>query len=178
MKYAAFLRAVNVGGRVVTMAALKRAFAALPVQDVETFIASGNVIFASAARDVAALERKAEAGLLKAFGYEVDTFIRTLDELREIARCGPFEDVAVSGRGGTVFVGFLREPLDRGQVRRLQEVSTANDEFRAAGREVLWLRRAAGRESLQAGYDLGKVLGVRTTLRNARTVRRIVEKYS
>ena len=41
----AFLRAINVGGHTVTMMKLRKEFEALGLQDVETFIASGNVIF-------------------------------------------------------------------------------------------------------------------------------------
>ncbi|MBK8836052.1 MAG: DUF1697 domain-containing protein [Anaerolineae bacterium] len=70
-RYFAFLRAINVGGRNVTMAVLRNAFTSLGLQDVETFIASGNVIFASKSDDCAALESTIEAGLQKTLGYEV-----------------------------------------------------------------------------------------------------------
>jgi uncharacterized protein (DUF1697 family) len=43
----AFLRAINVGGHVVKMEALRRIFESLDFADVETFIASGNVIFSA-----------------------------------------------------------------------------------------------------------------------------------
>ena len=46
----AFLRAVNVGGRLVKMDALRSAFEALDLADVSTFIASGNVLFETRAR--------------------------------------------------------------------------------------------------------------------------------
>ena len=44
-KYFAFLRAINVGGHVVTMDHLVRLFEGMGFSGVETFIASGNVIF-------------------------------------------------------------------------------------------------------------------------------------
>ena len=46
-QYVAFLRAVNVGGRIVKMAELKKIFEAAGLAEVATFIASGNVIFRS-----------------------------------------------------------------------------------------------------------------------------------
>mgnify|MGYP003694158873 CR=1 FL=1 len=49
--------------------------------DVETFIASGNVIFTSPSKSLGALERKIETALQKSLGYEVKTFIRTAPEL-------------------------------------------------------------------------------------------------
>ena len=46
-RFIAFLRALNVGGHVVKMDALKRHFERLGFADVETFIASGNVVFSA-----------------------------------------------------------------------------------------------------------------------------------
>ena len=87
MKYVAFLRAVNVGGRrLVKMQDLKKAFESLPVKNVETFIASGNVIFDASVKDPAALERKTEKCLRAALGYDVGTYIRSIDEVAGIAR--------------------------------------------------------------------------------------------
>jgi Protein of unknown function (DUF1697) len=60
-RYVAFLRAINVGGRVVKMATLKKIFEHLKLAEVETFIASGNVIFTSpaeAARLETAIEKR------------------------------------------------------------------------------------------------------------------------
>ncbi len=94
MRYIAFLRAINVGGRVVKMDQLKRLFEELPLSDVETYIASGNVIFTSAARTAAPLEAKIEAHLERRLGYAVPTFLRTPAEL---AAVGP--RAAVSRRG-------------------------------------------------------------------------------
>ena len=49
-RYVAFLRAINVGGHVVKMEALRKLFESMGFQRVETYIASGNVIFDSEAR--------------------------------------------------------------------------------------------------------------------------------
>ena len=62
-RYVAFLRAVNVGGRIVKMDALRGHFAAAGFANVETFIASGNVIFDTRAKAGPALEAKIEAAL-------------------------------------------------------------------------------------------------------------------
>ncbi len=45
MKYAAFFRGINVGGKnIVKMAELKKLFSDLGFQKVETYIQSGNVV--------------------------------------------------------------------------------------------------------------------------------------
>ena len=73
----AFLRAINVGGHTVTMDDLRRLFVKMDFDGVETFIASGNVVFESRPKGGAALEKKIEAALHKALGYEVKSFLRS-----------------------------------------------------------------------------------------------------
>ena len=92
----AFLRAINVGGHTVKMDYLRQLFESMGFTGIETFIASGNVIFTSQAADNPAnLERAIESGLRLALGYEVATFIRTEAELAAIAAYSPFEPAAI-----------------------------------------------------------------------------------
>jgi uncharacterized protein (DUF1697 family) len=63
MRLIAFLRAINVGGHTVRMAMLRALFEELGLDDVETFIASGNVVFSASAKNVPALERRIEQHL-------------------------------------------------------------------------------------------------------------------
>ena len=60
MKYAAFLRAINVGGHIVKMDRLRTLFEAAGFRGAETFIASGNVVFESSRKSAADLERAIE----------------------------------------------------------------------------------------------------------------------
>ncbi|NUO79794.1 DUF1697 domain-containing protein, partial [candidate division KSB1 bacterium] len=89
-QYLAFLRAINVGGHTVKMDQLRRLFEALGFANVETFIASGNVIFTSPSKSTKALEKKIEKHLHESLGYEVATFIRTTAELAVVAQYKPF----------------------------------------------------------------------------------------
>ena len=54
-KYIAFLRAINVGGHTVKMDRLREIFETMGFSNVETFIASGNVIFETKSKDVDSL---------------------------------------------------------------------------------------------------------------------------
>jgi uncharacterized protein (DUF1697 family) len=76
----AFLRAINVGGHTVTMETLRAQFLALGFADVETFIASGNVIYTAPGKPTAAL------GDLKAFESEFDTFAAQRREVYWLCR--------------------------------------------------------------------------------------------
>jgi uncharacterized protein (DUF1697 family) len=176
-RYIAFLRAINVGGRTVKMDHLRRLFAEMGFANVETFIASGNVIFDSAQTDAAALERAIEAGLQSGLGYRVDTFIRTPAELAAVAATWPFGD-ADREMDHSFYVAFLGAPPDASSQERLLAHTTEVDAFHVDGREVYWLRRDALGESSFAGGLLEKALGMPATVRNGRTVTKIVIKYA
>ena len=105
-RYIAFLRAINVGGHIVKMNPLKGLFESLGFSRVETFIASGNVIFETNNKTPAKLEQEIESALLKTLGYEVHTFLRTDSEVADIAQYKPFRDSELKSVGA-LYVGFL-----------------------------------------------------------------------
>ena len=173
-RYVAFLRAVNVGGRVVKMAALKKIFEDLKLADVETFITSGNVIFTSPA-EAARLEPRIEEGLQLALGYPVVTFLRTTEEIAAVAERDPFGTPVPPG--GRLYVAFLREPPPASVRRKVAELTTPTDAFAVHGRELYWLCAVPSMESIISGATLEKAVGQAATLRNVNTVRRLAAKY-
>jgi uncharacterized protein (DUF1697 family) len=173
-RYTAFLRAINVGGRVVKMATLKQIFLDLKLAEVETFIASGNVIFTSPA-DAARLESHIEKGLQKALGYPVMTFLRTPEEIAAVAERDPFGTAVPPG--GRIYVGFLRDPPSSSAWRKVAELTTPTDRFAVHGRELYWLCATPSMESIISGATLERVLGQAATLRNVNTVQRLAMKY-
>ncbi len=175
-KFVAFLRAINVGGHVVKMDALRAHFETIGLAGVETFIASGNVAFTASSRTPGTLERKIEAHLLAKLGYEVATFLRTPEELAALLAARPFPAAEMSSAANTLHVGFLREAPASAAVKKLAELAGSEDRFRVAGREAYWLRRGRMSDSKFSGAVLEKTLGMPATLRNMNTVRTIVEK--
>ena len=175
-RHIAFLRAINVGGHTVTMEKLRQEFAALGLKDVETFIASGNVIFTSPSAAGPALEKKIEAHLHKALGYEVATFVRSCDDVAAIARYQAFPAAQI-GDGATVFVGFVERPLKAADARAVMAFKTEFDDFRVKGREVYWLRKTRQTDSPFKYVSLEKKLKVRVTFRGFNTVARLAAKH-
>jgi uncharacterized protein (DUF1697 family) len=176
-RYVAFLRAINVGGHTVKMEYLRGLFEALGFSGVETFIASGNVIFDSPSRSTKALERKIEDHLGAVLAYDVATFIRSTREVREIADYRPFPDAELNAEGNTMYIGFLAEEPHPEARRKVQSLATAVDDFHVHGREIYWLCRKKTSESEVSGALLAKALGVQMTLRNSTTVKKIAAKY-
>ena len=177
-KYIAFLRAINVGGHTVRMDYLRSLFEALRFSNVETFIASGNVIFDSKSGNSTLLEQKIETHLRKTLGYEVRTFVRTTSELAGVANYEPFSETELTAPGNTLYVGFLPQKPDGEAKTRVLALSSATDDFAVHGREVYWLCRTSFSESKVSGALLEKTLGLAATFRNVNTVRRMAAKYS
>lgn len=173
-QYVAFLRAVNIGGRIVKMADLKKPFERLGLTDVSTFIASGNVIFTSP-DSLAVLETRIEAALQKALGYPVTTMLRTTAEVAEIADRHPV--AAASIGGGSLYVGFMRTKAAPAAVKKALSLQTDVDELHVNGREVYWLARKSIAEATITGASIEKALGTPVTFRNINTVRRLATKY-
>ena len=175
-RYIALLRGINVGGHRIKMDKLRGVFEELGVSEVSTFIASGNVIFTSRARDTSALERKIESHLKKQLGYPVATFVRTPGNLQEIASAGSSIRTEEEAPSESLYVIFLQAPADATLRKRLAGLEGAMDSFRVAGREIFWHIRGKLTDSAFFGGGLEKAMaGAPTTTRNMTTVRRLSE---
>ena len=172
-KYIAFLRAINVGGHTVKMDHLSKLFEAPGFSNVETFIASGNVIFETTAKNTAALEKKIAGHLEKSLGYGVDTFLRTVQEVVEIAERIPF---AAKHKEDSVYVAFLHETPSAAATSALMALKNKANDFAILEREVYWLRHNKD-DSLFLKNPLEKVLKLSATLRNMTTISKIAGKY-
>jgi uncharacterized protein (DUF1697 family) len=174
-RFIAFLRAINVGGHNVRMEHLRQLFESLGFSKVETFIASGNVVFESRAKDARTLETRIEKKLFEALGYEVATFIRTVEELAAIAAYVPFRQAELDA-AAALNIGFLHDPLDDQTKRKLMSLSTEFDDFHAHGREIYWLCRVRQSESTISNNVLQKAIGRQTTFRGANTIKKMAAK--
>jgi uncharacterized protein (DUF1697 family) len=174
-RHIAFLRAINVGGHVVPMEALRRHFERLGHSEVETFIASGNVVFASGSKNTGALERAIEAHLEKVLGYAVATFIRSPSQLAAI---GGYRAFPREAAGTSLHVGFLSARPAADAVRALESLRTGTDDFRVREREVYWRIHGGFSDSKFSGAKLEKLLDVQATFRNLNTVTKLAAKYA
>jgi uncharacterized protein (DUF1697 family) len=173
-RYIAFLRAINVGGHVVKMDVLRGLFESLGFLTVETFIASGNVLFETNLNSN--LEKKIESKLRAALGYDVATFIRTDAELQVIANYKAFAQSQLDA--ATAFnVAFLKESLDDNSNQKVMSLRTDIDDFHVHGRELYWLCQKKQSDSTFSNAVLEKTLGRPSTIRGVNTIQKIVAKY-
>jgi uncharacterized protein (DUF1697 family) len=167
-RFVAFLRAVNVGRRIVKKEDLVRIFESLGLEEVETFLASGNVIFET--RRAVKLDERIAAALGSGLGFEVPVFVRTLPELSIVAAATPFPPE----EGATHYIGFA---AGKPAATALERVATAEHSFVVDGREVHWLSRIPTSESKVTNNTIEKAIGMSITFRNRNTVDRIAAKW-
>ena len=176
MRYAAFLRGINVGGHVVKMDRLRKVFESADLGGVETFIASGNVVFESPKKSGDALARTIEPLLEKALGYRVATFVRSAPELAAIAERAPFGRLSFDPPV-SLFIGFLQTAPKRDAARQIAALSNDVDTLLADSREIYWLARKGFAESTLSYNAVEKLLRTEVTFRNANTVKRMAAKF-
>ncbi len=172
-KHIAFLRAINVGGtKIIKMEDLRRMFESFGCINTQTYIQSGNVIFE--AKESATLEEKIEKHLEATLGYKVETFLRTMDAVTQIARKPAFEPQGDE----TLHVVFLRnrQRVDKKSEQNLLSLRSEADDFIIQGSEVYNLRRDR-EKSIFSNNFIEKTLKVEGTTRNITTLRKIAEKH-
>jgi uncharacterized protein (DUF1697 family) len=172
MTHVAFLRAVNLGRRRVSMAQLVDLTSGLGHRNVWTHINSGNVVF-EAAGSRAALERAFESALEEELGFEVTTFVRTAGELRRALALEPF----MVGPGDTYFVTFLKDRLSKAKAKALESLSNDFDTLVVDGRDVHWHMRGRSTDTTLATKAWENVVGRHvSTSRNTTMLRRLMER--
>jgi uncharacterized protein (DUF1697 family) len=109
IRYAAFLRGINVGGNnIIKMEDLKKAFESLGFLNIKTILASGNVLFESKEVKVPVIVQIIGEKLESAFGYNNGVVIRNIEEIRKIAIKEPFKHIKVTPQT-RLYVTFLPE---------------------------------------------------------------------
>jgi uncharacterized protein (DUF1697 family) len=172
--YAALLRAVNVGGRNrVPMAELRTLLTQLGLEDVTTYVQSGNVVFRSRSGSASTLAAEIEKQIAGAFGVRATVLLRTPAQLRKIAGANPF--LAEESDPLRLHVAFLDAAPAAKAKAQLDPQRSPPDRFSVRGSEIyLHLPNGAGRSKLTIDY-FERRLGVRGTARNWKTVTKLLE---
>ena len=176
-RYIGLLRGVNVGGHRVSMETLRAHVTAFGMQNVATYIASGNLIFdAPASAAAATIEAELAAYLHHAVGFPMPVFLRTPADLARIVAADPF--AVVDGAQSTIHVGFFRvAPTPRAQAA-LVGASTDIDDLVVVGRELYWRCWGKLTDSKVAWRPLERAHALEVTMRNMKTVKTLAEKFA
>jgi uncharacterized protein (DUF1697 family) len=176
-RYVAFLRGMNLGGRRIKNEDLRRHFEEMGFEEVATFRASGNVVFAAPKREAEGkLAQRVEAELGERLGYEVPVFLRSVEEVAAIAAQEPFDTEAVKKSKGKLQVSFLVKKPSAAARKKALALATDEDLLAIEGRELYWLPSGGISESDLDLKALDSALGA-GTLRTMGTIEQIAAKY-
>jgi uncharacterized protein (DUF1697 family) len=174
-RYVAFFGSINVGGNRVAMVDLRRAFEREGFENVETVVASGNVLFDFDERPLDGLEELFAFMMADRFDIRSFVAVRTAAEVRSAIHDNPFHGDGEDKFVHSIFLGG--QPDSERFAALLEEHKTRGSERLALGPRVLYLDyvHGAGISSL-TGPFLERRLGCKGTARNMRSLRRILEK--
>ena len=128
--YVALLRAVNVGGTgKLPMAELTAMCERAGFEQVKTYIASGNVVFATG-KSEKAVKAALEQAMAGYAGKPVGVMVRTAAEMAAVAEANPFPDAP----GNRVIATFLdapppRDAADHAVHRTVEEIALGTREI-------------------------------------------------
>ena len=168
--YVAFLRGVNLGpNNKIAMPALRAMAEELGYTDVATYINSGNLIISSP-KTTATLEREISKAIKDTFGRSIDVAVRTPEQLKKILAENPYPD----GNPSQVTVAFLTKAPAADAKQKVAAVAKDYEPVTFADQEVyVNYSQGIGRSKLAEKFST--IIGVSSTVRNVRTIEKIVE---
>jgi uncharacterized protein (DUF1697 family) len=176
-RYVAFLRGMNLGGRRIKNEELRRHFEEMGFEEVATFRASGNVVFAAPRREAEAkLAGRVEAELDGRLGYDVPVFLRSAREVTAIAKREPFDPKRVAGSKGKLQVSLLGKKPSAAAKKKALAHAGDEDLLAIEGRELYWLPSGGLLESDLDLKAIESLLGA-DTRRTMGTIEQIAAKY-
>lgn len=167
------LRGINLGSRNrISMPELRDALEGGGLDDVRTYLQSGNAVVSSAAA-ADRVRRTVERLIAEEFGLEIAVVVRTRAQLASVVRRNPLGEVATDPK--RYQVSFLAKKLAPTAVRKLQAAAVESEALVVSGSEIFaWHPEGVARSKLWAMLA-GKGLGVTATARNWTTVTKLLE---
>jgi uncharacterized protein (DUF1697 family) len=173
--YVALLRAVNVGGRnPVAMSDLRGFATQLGLDAPRTLLQSGNLVFKSAARPTADLERLLESEAAARLGLETAFMVRSAADWQAIIARNPFPREAMNDPGHLLVMAFKQAPRPA-DVKALRATIAGRELVEAVDAQAyLVYPDGIGRSRLTTAL-VERTLGARGTGRNWNTVVKLAE---
>lgn len=169
----ALFRGINVGGRnILPMKELVQELEALRLDDVKTYIQSGNAVFRSTREVSATLGAEISASIEKRRGFSPQVLILSAGDLESAVESNPFPEAVAEPK--TLHLLFLAEPATSPDTESIARAQAPSERFHLTD-SVFYLHApdGIGRSKLAANAE--RFLGVAGTGRNWRTVQKLSE---
>jgi uncharacterized protein (DUF1697 family) len=168
--YISMLRGINVGGHArMTMKELVTLYQSLSLENVRTYVQSGNVIFNSHERDTGQLANLIEEKVKQMYNLTVSVFVKTPGELQQIIENNPFL-IEKGVDNSKLYLTFLSGLPAESDLSLVKKIHDEVDKFVIINTEVyLYCPDGYGRTKFSNDF-FEKKLGVTSTTRNWKTV--------
>lgn len=172
-KYIALLRGINVGGkRKILMADLKSLFEKLQLENISTYIQSGNVLFSSENKiDQIELSNIIEKEILTQFGFEVPVIVISIIEMKQAVKENPFSSESIE----RLHLTFLKENPKTENINTLESLDFTPDNFKIHGKSIFLNLENKYHKTKLSNQFFEKKLQTSATTRNWKTVLKLLE---
>ncbi|MGW9684162.1 DUF1697 domain-containing protein [Flagellimonas sp. 2504JD1-5] len=171
--FIAFLRGINVSGqKKIKMADLKQALESNGLDNVQTYIQSGNLVFEADKTNQEKLGETINKTIFSAFGFDVPVLVLTLHEMARILAANPFSD---EPEKKSLYYVLLKTKPKPELVNEFNQIKFENEDF-AITDNCVYLRCKAGYGKAKLSNNfVERKLKVKATARNLRTMEKMVE---
>ena len=174
MIYVALLRGINVGGNnKVEMAKLKQTFEKLGFASVQTFIASGNVIFRINEVNQANLVKKIESAINADFGLSIKVLLRDLASIEKLVKAIPSS--WINDTETKCDIMFLWNEIDNKNILKQLPFDSTLEDVQYVPGAVLWHIDRKKASKSRVFKIVGTKLHQQMTVRNPNTVRKLYQ---
>lgn len=169
--YIALLRGINVSGqKKVPMAQLRELLTVSGLEEVQTYIQSGNVVFKSSETNLLNLQEKIQSAIQSDFGFDVPVLVVSPEKLQQVFDACPFSEEKKQNS----YFTLLFDTPDSTLVAEASQVSYPNEEFVIIGDCIyFYCSLGYGRAKYNNNFFERK-LKVTATARNYKTMLKLL----
>jgi uncharacterized protein (DUF1697 family) len=174
MIYVALLRGINVGGKnKMDMKLLKETFEQAGMNDVLTYINTGNIIFSNSDHPKTKLSTILEEAIHNDFGIQIKVLVRSIDDIKGIIHAIP--DTWRNDKEMKSEVMFLWDDMDDESVLMKLVIKPNIDTVIYVPGAILWSVDKINLSKSGATKIVGTKLYKQVTIRNVNTARKIYD---
>jgi uncharacterized protein (DUF1697 family) len=144
----------------------------LGLQNVKTYIQSGNAVFQSKSSDTQTLGTKISAAIKKSHGFEPKVWLLDASALTQAIKANPYPEAEAEPT--TLHLNFLASTPSKPDLKSMEKIKTETERFHLEG-NVCYLHAPDGVGRSKLAANMERLLGVPMTGRNWRTVCKIME---
>jgi len=170
--YVALLRGINVSGRnVIKMHNLCDALQGAGLENIRSYIQSGNLVFGSQINDTMDLASIISERIKQQFNMEIPVMVLLQDELFSVKNENPFILLQIPSH--QLYVSFLEASPEPDRLALLMKTDFNPDELIVSGKVIyLWCKSGYGKTRLTNDFFENK-LKMRVTTRNWNTINKL-----